>query len=73
MGGIGIGIENFQETGIVIGIGIDISIERNSPIPFSIPPIHTSQHVLLHHSHIDDCMFAAVFRHLLAILRMYGL
>ncbi len=45
-----IGIENFQET----GIGIDFSIERNWPIPFSIPPIHTSYHVLLHHSIIQD-------------------
>ena len=53
MGGIGIGIENFQETGI--GIGIDFfGVERNWPIPFSIPPIHTSYHVLLHHSPIQD-------------------
>ena len=38
----GIGIENFQETRI--GIGIDFSVERNWPIlwPFSIPPIHIS-------------------------------
>ncbi len=54
MGGIGIGIENFQETGIGIGIGIDFSVERNWPIPFSIPPIHTSYHVLLHHSLMQD-------------------
>ncbi len=52
MGGIEIGIENFQETGI--GIGIDFSVERNWPIPFAIPPIHTSYHVLLHHSLTQD-------------------
>ncbi len=54
MGGIGtgIGIENFQETGI--GIGIDISVEWNGPVPFSIPPIDTFYNVLLHHSHIQD-------------------
>ncbi len=48
----GIGIENFEETGIGIGIGIgiDFSVERNWPIPFSIPPIDTSYHVRLHHS-----------------------
>ncbi len=40
----GIGIENFQETGI--GIGIDFLVERNWPIPFSIPPIHTSYYVV---------------------------
>ncbi len=33
-----IGIEIFQE----IGIGIDISVEWNWPIPFSIVPIQTS-------------------------------
>ncbi len=53
MGGIGIGI--VQET----GIGIDISVEWNWPIPFSIPPIHTSYHIMLHHS--NDSMFTAVF------------
>ncbi len=52
--GIGIGIENFEETGIGIGIGIDFSVQRNWSIPFSIPPIHTSYHVLLHHSLIQD-------------------
>ena len=54
MGGTGIGIENFQETGIEIGIGIDFLIEWNWPIPFSIPPIHTSYQYLLHHSLIQD-------------------
>ncbi len=54
MGGIviGIGIENFQETGI--GIGIDFSVERNWSILFSIPQIHTSYHIRLHHSLIED-------------------
>ncbi len=42
MGGIRIGIEIFQMT--LIGIAIDISVERNWPIPFSMPPIHTSYH-----------------------------
>ncbi len=42
MGGIGIGIEFFQET----GIGIDISVAWNWPIPFSFPPIHTSYHIV---------------------------
>ncbi len=31
------------------------------PIPFSIPPIHTSYHVLLHDSLMQDWMFTAVF------------
>ncbi len=48
----GIGIENFQETGI--GIGIDFSEERNWPIPISIPPVHITYHGLLHHSLIQD-------------------
>ena len=53
----GIGIEIFQET----GIGIDISVEWNWPIPFSIPPIHTYCHILLRHADIQDSMFTAVF------------
>ena len=59
MGGIGIGIENFQEAGI--GIGNDISVEWNWPIPFSVPPIHTSYHILSGHSDTQDSMFTAVF------------
>ncbi len=59
MGGIGIGIEIFQETRI--GIGIEILVEWNWPIPFSIPPIHTTYHILLRHSDIQGSMFTAVF------------
>ncbi len=51
MGGIGIGI----------GIGIDISVEWNWPIPFSIPPIHSSYHILLHRSDIQDSVFTVLF------------
>ncbi len=61
MGGIGIGIETFQETGIGIPVRMDISIEWNWPISFSIPPIHTSYHILLLQSDIQDSMFTMVF------------
>ena len=49
----------FQET----RIGIAISVEWNWPIPFAILPIHTSYHILLRHSDIQDSMFTVVFQH----------
>ncbi len=43
----GIAIEIFQETELKLSFQVDWKLA----LPFAIPPIHTSYHILLHHSY----------------------